>query len=93
MKKNLDVRVEWILKNYPTARDSDHDLLLTFWDYQGLKLTPEQRQIFMRCDIAESITRARRKLRVKYPGTPKVELERRNKQEQYRERYARALTL
>lgn len=77
-------RVEQLLQEQ-RYRDSDKLLLLAVWHTQGLELTEEQRQIFMdKCSVAESVTRARRELRDKYPASKEVEEERFNKFEQYK---------
>lgn len=65
--------VEETLKNYPDARNSDKRLLIRVWDYQGLKLTNTQAKKFMKCTPAETITRARRNFRTKYPASKGVE--------------------
>ena len=95
MSKRVHSNVEQLLKyGYKTAspqqlRDSDKALLLAVWDSQGLHLTPEQKAVFMqRCDIAESITRARRDLKTDYPASPKVDQARFDKFKQYRGEYA-----
>jgi len=70
-------RVEALLKHDTRYRDSDKRLLLAFWHTEGLHLTDEQRQMFMeKCSPAESITRQRRILRSKYPGSKAVEEDR-----------------
>jgi SHS2 domain-containing protein len=79
------VRVEQALEYHPELRSSDKKLLLHEWEKDGLFLTDTQKQIFInKCTTAESITRARRKLKVKYPGTKQVEEARYGKFEQYR---------
>ena len=65
--------VEWILGSGQDYRDSDKRLLLAVWEREGLYLSTKQQQIFMRCSSAESITRARRALKHKYPASPEVE--------------------
>lgn len=79
-------KVEKILIQYPKTRSSDKLLLLAFWESQGLVLTPTQQQTFMNLTTpAESITRARRLLRDKYPGSTDVEAERASKDDEMRE--------
>lgn len=68
----------------PDTRSSDKKLLLTYWEKQGLILTPEQKRKFMDCTTAESITRARRKLKVDYPATEEVTEKRYDLFHQYR---------
>lgn len=73
MSKLVD-RVESILQDDQRYRDSDKLLLLRIWQEEGLYLSGEQRQAFMNnCTVAESITRARRQLKVKYPASEKVD--------------------
>lgn len=82
-------RVEQLLAGRKEYRDSDKKLLLAFWHTQGLHLTDLQRQIFMeKCTTAESITRARRALRAKYPESKAIEEERFNKYQQYKNDHA-----
>lgn len=67
-------RVENFLKANSIYRNSDKRLLLDYWEKQGLVLTDEQRQIFYdRCTTAETITRARRALKDKYPASAEVD--------------------
>lgn len=81
-------RVEQLLQEQ-RYRDSDKLLLLAVWHTQGLELTEHQRQIFMsKCATAESITRARRHLRHKYPASDKITEERFNKYTQYKNDHA-----
>lgn len=80
-------KVERLLSNSTRLRDSDKLLLLEFWEGEGLYLTSVQRDKFMNCTPAESITRARRSLRSKYPGSDKVEEERFDKFREYRDQY------
>lgn len=78
-------KVEQLLRDYPTTRDSDKHLLLAFWASQGLHLSRDQRDVFLRhCTTAETITRARRSLKGKYPATKEVDDERYRKFIQYK---------
>ena len=78
-------RVEAFLQADQSYRDSDKKLLLDYWYKQGLRLSPEQRTIFLdKCTTPESITRARRLLMEKYPASKEVEDERFNKFQQYK---------
>ncbi len=86
---NTTQRVESILKFVPDTRSSDKKLLMTYWEKQGLILTPEQKRKFMDCTTAESITRARRKLKTEYPATKEVEEQRYNLFEQYKHNLGR----
>ena len=81
-------RVENLLKYMPSLRDSDKKLLLAYWERQGLVLTPEQTEKFMDCTVAESITRARRALRGKYPASEKIEQHRFDRFMDYRNNQA-----
>lgn len=54
--------VEEILSLYPSARNSDKELLLRVWEEEGLLLTPHQVEIFKGCTSDETITRKRREL-------------------------------
>lgn len=82
-------RVESLLAGRQDFRDSDKKLLLAFWHTQGLELTEAQRQIFLeRCTTAESITRARRLLKDKYPASEAVDKERFNKYVEYKNNHA-----
>lgn len=61
MPRNIDTKVKALLKTDEKYRNSDKELLLAFWEKEGLHLSKTQRDIFMNCTTAESITRARRK--------------------------------
>ena len=55
-------------------RDSDKWLLIRVWELQGLYLTTMQKSTFINeCSLAESITRARRALKKKYPASEAVD--------------------
>ena len=82
--RRIKNEVEALLREKPELRDSDRALLLAYWASEGLVLDEEQRRVFMTTTIAESITRARRGLRAKYPGKSEVEQERYNKYTNYR---------
>ena len=60
MAKNIDSTVRRLLQNRDN-RNSDKKLLLAFWAEEGFHLSESQREAFMSCTTAESITRARRK--------------------------------
>ena len=77
--------VESLLKLGQTYRDSDKLLLLAIWEKEGLILTGEQKQRFIDCTTAETITRARRSLKHKYPASDKVDERRFEKYNQYRQ--------
>lgn len=65
--------VEEVLRDDEEARNSDKRLLLRCWEREGLYLSREQQDKFMRVTTAETITRARRNLRTKYPARKGVE--------------------
>jgi len=72
--KKVEPKVEKILKDDQKFRDSDKRLLMEYWErFDGLRLSPEQRATFMRATPAESITRARRELKVKYPASETID--------------------
>lgn len=66
--------------------DSDKELLLHYWEMQGLGLSDSQKRIFLeRCTTPETITRARRELRKEgIAGSEEVEQERYNKFHDYK---------
>jgi len=72
MKRVLS-KTETLLVHSQILRDSDKKLLLAFCETEGLHLNEIQRSIFMGCTPAESITRARRALKVKYPASKAVD--------------------
>ena len=74
MPRNIDKRVERLLLADQSLRDSDKKLLLAFWESEGLYLSQEQKDKFMNCTTAESITRARRKAKEKgIKGSEQIE--------------------
>jgi len=78
--------VEEQLYNSIECRNSDKRLLLNVWERQGLKLTKEQKDIFLTsCTTPEAITRVRRDMRLKYPADRKIEQARRDKQGMHRQ--------
>ena len=82
-------RVEQILRSSQVYRDSDKRLLLEYWQQQGLHLTQDQRDVFLKsCTTAESITRARRLLRADYPATSAVDDARYDKFIDYKNNHA-----
>lgn len=60
--KTAETFVKTVLRDCPETRGSDKKLLIETWERQGLHLTPEQVNIFMKCLPAETITRARREV-------------------------------
>lgn len=78
-------KVENLLRSQPKLRNSDKELLLAVWEQEGFILSEYQKEVFIeRCTTAESITRARRHLRAKYPASDKVEDQRFNKYKAYK---------
>jgi len=78
-------RVENILNYIPDTKSSDKKLLLAYWEQQGLCLNVSQRERFMtHCTAAESITRARRELKIQYPASDEIDAERFNKFVEYK---------
>lgn len=74
---NINNRVERVLRQDQAYRDSDKKLLIAVWWGEGLYLTQEQIKVFMeKCTSAETITRARRALKDKYPASEAVDNQR-----------------
>lgn len=71
--KDVEPRVEKLLIDRPYLRSNDKELMLVFWASEGFILSQEQYDRFINCTPAESITRARRALRDKYPGSDDAE--------------------
>lgn len=87
MIKNVGRKVEQLLRDVPELRDSDKELLLAYWQNEGLELSDIQKRKFMMCTTAESITRARRALRDKYKGSETVEAARYTKYIEMRDEF------
>ena len=85
--KKVKSLVEKILQENPAARNSDKKLILEVWKYQGLELTPEQQEKFMRVFSPESIRRNRQKIQAegKYKPEEKVAKFRASEQRAVRE--------
>lgn len=81
-------KVETILREYPETRSSDKKLLLKIWELDGLYLTEDQQKRFLNSSTAESVTRARRALKEKYPATEQVNEYRYSLFKEYRNDYA-----
>lgn len=77
-------RVDGILQKSEQCRNSDMKLLINFWYSEGLVLTDDQIKRLLNCTPAESITRARRLLRAKYPASKAVTEERYKKFKEYK---------
>jgi hypothetical protein len=73
MAKEVANRVERILKRGQEFRDSDKKLLMAVWAEEGLHFSRTQIEAFMAATPAESITRARRDLKSKYPASKEVD--------------------
>lgn len=91
--KPVTKRVEWLLKTSPALRDSDKLLLLAYWRREGLELTAEQERKFVLTTPVESITRARRALRARFPGNEKVEQKRYTKYKSYRDEFGKEIVI
>ncbi len=73
----INDKVEHLLRQSQDNRDSDKKLLLGVWEIEGLNLSDTQKQLFMeKCTSAETITRARRALKDKYPASEAVDNQR-----------------
>ncbi len=73
----INDKVEHLLRQSQDNRDSDKKLLLGVWEIEGLTLSDTQKQLFMdKCTSAETITRARRALKDKYPASEAVDNQR-----------------
>lgn len=83
-------KVEYLLKTQPRLRNSDKELLLAFWEDQGLCFSETQKKAIYACTPAESITRARRSLRSLYPGVKGVEEKRFDKFKDFRDEYGQS---
>lgn len=73
MAKKVNSRVERFMKRNQKYRNSDKELLLAVWEEEDLYLSETQRKAFMAATPAESITRARRDLKSKYPASKEVD--------------------
>jgi hypothetical protein len=81
----VKAKVERVLQVSEESRNSDKKLLLNLWALEGLGLSDTQMKIFLdKCTTPESITRARRSLKDKYPANEKVTEYRYKRFEQYR---------
>ena len=83
--KRTKQRTEVLLSQDTSLRDSDKKLLLRFWEDEGFGLSESQKRVFLeKCTPAESITRARRALKDRYPASEKVTEQRYDLYRQYR---------
>ena len=95
MKKVLK-RVDQLLTKSPGLVNSDKKLQLNVWSGEGLRLTREQRAIFLLdCTPAASIDRARRHLQPKYIAflSDKVAIERHLRSKKVAAQLSKRLTL
>ena len=92
LNANLDKLVEDILRDNPETRDKDKLLVIKVWEYQGLKLTKEQKDFLLGKNIynSESITRSRREIQARglYKSTLKTSMQRSFLNGKYSERYS-----
>ena len=80
-------KIKHMVTQDKTLLDSDKKLLLHYWEMQGLGLSDGQKQRFMeRCTTPETITRARRELRLVdgIQGKEDIEEERFEKYQEYK---------
>lgn len=78
--------VEKVLQMGQRFRDNDKLLLLAIWHTEGLRLTDEQRHMFLtNCTSAETITRVRRALKVDYPASETIDQVRYNRFKEYKQ--------
>lgn len=63
-----------ILRDVPETRSSDKELLLAYWETEGLYLTPHQQRLFRQCTTPESVTRQRRQIQAdgEFPANSNV---------------------
>lgn len=81
----INDKVENLLRSEQRYRDSDKALLLAAWEIEGFYLSETQKRIFMdKCTSAETITRARRALKEKYPASEKIDNRRFEKYQEYK---------
>ena len=93
--KTIKSKVRDILENYPETRDSDAKLvIMVWWVFNRLLFTKNEKgewcipvKYIMDIEKMESITRSRRKFQEKgkYPASPEVAAQRKNKKENIRE--------
>lgn len=88
----MDIRtlVMDVLKEYPTSRDNDLDLLARVWYKQGFKMSKEHFDFFItHCTTPETITRIRRDLQSsgQFKPTEKTRLQRTLKEAEYHDKY------
>jgi len=91
-KKTVRQHVEYLLEQYPQARDSDKTLLMLYWMLvDNVDMQSGRRALYdsfmERATPPESITRARRLIQEEglYPSSKPVSEERRKRQEQFKD--------
>lgn len=70
-------RIDKVLGASAEARKNTKLMLLGVMEIEGLHLTDEQKQAYMRCTASETVTRIRRSMKKwnDFGGQPKLELE------------------
>ena len=86
VSKHIQDKVEKVLQDSISARSSDRLLMLKIWEDEGLRLTQEQQQAFMKVSSPETIRRNRQKLQEdgKYRATADVEAKRAYQEQEVR---------
>ena len=74
MKHLKEAQIKEILKEYPETRDSDKLLILKVWESEGLFLSDDQRETFLKLTSSETIRRTRQRLQEQgyYKSTQRV---------------------
>ncbi len=85
--KNCDNLVKNCLKDYPSTRGSDRELIKRVWEKQGYKL--KDLQLYYMIHQPKSIVRSRRKWQAKglFRPTDKVIQQRLDSQKEYKDNY------
>lgn len=73
--RNNEDLIKSVLRDNIEARGNDIELIVSVWEKQGLKLTPEQRHYMKKCLSTETITRVRRKIQEYGLYRPSVEIQ------------------
>jgi hypothetical protein len=96
--EKADTLIKYCFAYWPDTKSSDMLLFLQVWDLQGLKLTPQQRNLFLHEVLSpETISRRRRKIQEEarekldsnYLPRPEVLKKRLGKQEDLRKFYGK----
>src|ERR1035437_7854235 len=74
MKHLKEDQIKEILKDYPETRDSDKLLILKVWESEGLFLSDDRRDTFLKLTASETIRRSRQRLQEQgyYKSTQRV---------------------